>query len=245
MQYTDERFHLRVELNAKECNIPTDELTRMQHLLAPVGEAVQDWPSADLNVKVIRHPRSEAFTVKCKLRLPGQTLSTADEDPYMDSAFQRCVRKLVRRVEEYRAHPERRVAQVAGREAALDRDIVAPQDADAGPVGAAYRAGDYRAFRTALAGYEEWLRKRVGRWVQRYPEAQAQIGDGLLLGDLLEEVYLNAFEHYGQRPDEVPLHDWFDRLIDPSLKALLRNPDEERQNASFARTVREGRLGAT
>jgi hypothetical protein len=128
---------------------------------------------------------------------------------------------------------------VVERENSLDRDIVAPQDADAGPVGEAFRAGNYRAFRTALAGYEDWVRRRVGRWVQRYPEAEAQLGDGLLIGDLVEEVYLNAFENYGQRPDEVALHQWLDNLIDPSLKALLRNPDEERQNASFARTVRQ------
>lgn len=43
----------------------------------------------------------------------------------------------------------------------------------------------------------------------------------------------------GQRPFEVPLHQWLDDLIDPSLKALLRHPEEERENASFARTLRE------
>jgi len=121
--------------------------------------------------------------------------------------------------------------------------VVAPEDPEAGPLAEAVRRGDYRAFRTALAGYEEWLGKRGGGWGQRYPEAQAQIGRGLLLGDLVEEVYLNAFERFAQRPTDVRLSEWLEDLLDPSLKALLRHPDEESDNASLARTVRQVPLG--
>jgi hypothetical protein len=39
------------------------------------------------------------------------------------------------------------------------------------------------------------------------------------------------------------LGEWLDGLIDPSLKMLLREPDEGRQEASFARTLREAPLG--
>jgi hypothetical protein len=60
-----------------------------------------------------------------------------------------------------------------------------------------------------------------------------------LLGDLVEEVYLNAFERFAERPTDVPLSGWLEGLIDPSLKALLRHPDEEHENASLARTVRQ------
>jgi hypothetical protein len=136
-------------------------------------------------------------------------------------------------------HRDRDAAEKAERLLTLERDIVAPEDPAEGPVGAAARAGDYRAFRFKLAGYEEWLRKRVGRWVQRYPEAEARVGRKLRLGDLVEEVYLNAFERYTQRPTAVRVVDWLDSLIDPSLKALLRHPDEESENASLARTLRQ------
>jgi len=78
--------------------------------------------------------------------------------------------------------------------------------------------------------------------VQRYPQAQAQIGRGLAIGDVVEEVYLNAFERFGRRPTEVPFHEWLEELIDLSVRLLLRNPDEEAENASLARTVREGPL---
>jgi len=120
-----------------------------------------------------------------------------------------------------------------------DRAVIAPADAQSGILGEAIRSGDYRAFRMALSADEERLRKRVGRWIQRYPDAEARLGHGLAIGDVVEEVYLNAFESYSRRPMEVPLHEWLDSLIDRSLKMLLHHPEKERENASFARTVRE------
>jgi ribosome-associated translation inhibitor RaiA len=238
MHYDDDRNHLHVEIEAREFVLPADELTRMQRSLEPIGEAVRDYPRADLRVLAIRHPRSASYHVEARVKVPGATLLTGDHDAYLDSAFQRCVRKLVRRVEEHKSRPGRREAEAARREA-LDDEVVAPEAPEPGPLGRAVAAGDYRAFRNGLIGYEDWLRRRVGRWVQRYPAAQARVGDGLLIGDLVEEVYLNAFERYAQRPREVPFSDWLGGLIDPSLREMLRHPDEERENASLARTLRE------
>ncbi len=239
MQYSDDRFHLRVTFDAKQCEIPRDELVRMQNSLAPLGEEVHDFPASDLAIRIIHHPRSNVYHVESRLRLPGQTLFTGDQDTYLDSAFQRCVRKLIQKVRTYKEHPDAQAEALAARLTAHGRNVVAPQDPGDGPLGNAVRAGDYRAFRSALYDYEEWLRKRVGRWIQRYPQAEARIGNGLKLGDLVEEVYLNAFEGYAQRPTEVPFNDWLDSLIDPSLKMLLRRPDEERENASMVRSLRE------
>ena len=129
----------------------------------------------------------------------------------------------------------------------MSAEFVYPEQIDRNltwPLGTAARAGDYRAFRIGLAGYEEWLRRRVGRWVQRYPDAEARIGNGLRIGDLVEEVYLNAFEGFTRRPTDIRLSDWLDRLIDPSLKLMLRDPDGEKENASLARTWRETPLGS-
>jgi len=239
MHYADDRYHLRVEFHAKGCNIPADELTRMQRGLDAVGEVVQDFPSSELSLDVIHHPRSGVYHVEATLKVPGKTLLSGDHDAYLDSAFQRCVRKLVQKATAYRDNPDRDATEAARRRETLDREIVAPQGPTDGTVGRAVEAGDYRAFRTALSGYEEWLRLRVGRWIQRYPQAEARVGDGILIGDLLEEVYLNAFEGYGKRPKDVSLSEWLDSLLDPSLRLLLKYPDEERENASLARTLRE------
>jgi hypothetical protein len=239
MRHTDDRSHIRVEIVPRQCTIPADERTRMEGLLVPLREAVSDFPSSDLLFHINFHPQSQTYHVEARLKLPGKTLFTGDTDAYLDSAFQRCLRKLLQKVADYKERPDHRAEELAERRAALERDIVAPEGPEDGLLGRAVQAGDYRAFRNALVGFEDWLRKRVGRWVQRYPEAEARIGDGLLIGDLVEEVYLNAFERYRQRRAEVPLHEWLDGLIDPSLKAMLRHPDLEKENASFARTVRE------
>jgi hypothetical protein len=239
MQYTDDRDGLRVHLEAREYRIPADELTRMQASLDRLGEVVRDFPNPELWLNLIHHQRSSSYHVEARLKLPGKTFVSGDEDAYLDSAFQRCVRKLTEKVNCYRDGPHTAATEQARRLDRLNKDVVAPEDPADGPLGQAVMAGDYRAFRTALSRYEEWLRKRVGRWIQRYPQAEALVGDGLAIGDLVEEVYLNAFEHFTERSRDLPLHEWINGLIDPSLKLLLRQPDRERENVSLARTLRD------
>jgi hypothetical protein len=242
MRYTDDRYRLGVEIKAGGCDLPTDELVRMEGSLAPLGEAVQDFPSAELSVTVLRHDNAAAYHVEARLKLNGRALVSGDWDAYLDSAFQRCLRKLIRKAEAYRTNPDRRAEAEALRRRdveALNRAVVAPEEREGGALGRVVEAGDYKAFRDAMTGYEDWLRLRVGRWIQRYPAAEARVGTTLHIGDVLEEVFLNAFERFGRRPVEVPFHEWLDHLIDPSLKAFLRHPDEEGENASFARTLRE------
>ena len=69
-----------------------------------------------------------------------------------------------------------------------------------------------------------------------------RVGGELRLGDVVEEVYLNAFERFPRRPADVRLSAWLEGLVEPSIRALMQHPDEERQPASFARTVREAAL---
>ena len=52
---------------------------------------------------------------------------------------------------------------------------------------------------------EESLRKRVGRWLGRYPEVQEKVGTDLAIADVVEAVFLNAFEGYDRRPRGVRL----------------------------------------
>jgi hypothetical protein len=242
MQYTDERHHLRVDFRTQGCTLPGDELARMERGLELLGEAVAVFPESHLTVRFIHHPRSKVYHVEGRLELPGRTLFSSDYDQDYRPAFDRLVARLGNQVGDYRDNPDREAGAVARQRAALDRNVVAPQGPDAGPLGRAVQDGDYRAFRRLLFGYEEWLRDRIGRWVQRFDRAEAQIGNELRLGDLLEEVYLNAFERYLKRPGAVPFHEWLEALIDPSLKEFLRHPDEERENASLARTLRDANL---
>jgi hypothetical protein len=239
MQYLDNRSHFRVEIQTHDCDVPADERARLQRFLDPLEDAAADFPEASLWINVVYHPQRDEYHAEMKLKVPGRTLFSGAYDRYLDSALQRGIERLLRKLQIYREHPDRGAKESAEREAGGERVIVAPQDPDVGPIADAAQAGDYRAFRMGLIGYEEWLRKRVGRWIERYPEAQARVGDELLIGDLVEEVYLNAFEKFAQRPTDIRLSEWLDGLIDPSLRELLRHPEREHEAASFARTVRE------
>lgn len=240
MEFSVER--LRVAITTRGCEVPADERSHLQPSFAELAESVQDFPEATLMGHVVYHPGSERYHVDWKLSLPGRTLFMSDEDPYLDAALQQSLEKLTRRAQAYSEHPDQEAVAEAERRAALDNDIVAPEDPAAGPLAEAAEQGDYRTFRSALSPYEDWLRNRVGRLVQRRPEVEARIGRSLRIGDIVEEVYLNAFETFTQRTTDVRLGQWLEGLIEPSIQALMQHPDEEREAVSLARTVREGPL---
>jgi hypothetical protein len=86
--------------------------------------------------------------------------------------------------------------------------------------------------------YEDQINKRAGRWIQRYPQLDAQLGQRFYLFEVVEEVFLNAFERFEQRP-AVTLGEWLEGLIDESVRTLLEHPDLEKQNVSFLQTLQE------
>jgi hypothetical protein len=242
MRHTEQRGVLHIELETKECNLPFDELTRLQEPLDRVAEEVRNLPS-DLKVSIVHHPSSDRFHVAADLRLPRRSIFTGDWDPYLDTAAQRCLRKLIRKIEAYQHEPNQKGDRIAERVEESRQEIVAPDDPETGPLAAAARDQDYQRFRQLLAGHDDWLRLRVGRWLQRYPVMNAQVGDRLAIGDLVEEVFLNAFEEYDERPNHQPLSDWLEELIDPSLRALWASGEDETENISFVRSLRQTPLG--
>jgi hypothetical protein len=217
--------------------LPFDELTRLQEPLDRVVDGVGSLPS-DLKVAVVHHPTSDRFHVSADLRLPRRSIFTGDWDPYLDTAAQRCLRKLIRKIEAYQHEPDREGDRIAKQVQQSREQVVTPHDPDAGILAEAVRDQDYRRFRELLAGHDDWLRPRIGRWLQRYPAINDQVGEQIRIGDLVEEVFLNAFEGYDERINGQPLSQWLDELIDPSLRALWQNGEEETQNISFVRSLR-------
>jgi len=237
MQFSTDR--LQVEITSTGCEIPADERTRIQTPIAALADKVHDLGEACLWINVVFHPRRAVYHAEFKLKLPGRSLFTGAEDSYLDAALQRSFAKLTRKVDAYLENPDIEAVTAAQRRAEAEADAIAPQDPAAGPLAEAANAGDYRAFREGLADYEIWLHKRVGRMVQRYPNVQARIGDELLIGDVVEEVFLNAFEQFTRRSTDVRLREWLDGLIEPSIRALMQNPDEEYAALDMARSVME------
>lgn len=236
MKFSDQSHNLRIELVTENYTCPPAQIEYLERTLDLLRESVRNFPVSDLYIDIKFHPRSHDFRIKTALVLTGRTLATGDLDPNLEPAFERCVRKLVKRAEEYKAdlgrEPERHKHLVG-----THQSVVPGQEPNGEVLEAAVRDGDYAAFREATFDYEEPIRKRVGRWIDRYPQVEAEIGDELKISDIVEEVFLNAFERYDSRPQQVRFGEWLDQLIDPSIKLLMRAPDEEMQNISFAQTL--------
>lgn len=236
MQHTEQRRQVHINIETQACELPRDELPRIDQPLNDVMDVLGDMPG-ELKIKIIFHPHRQEHHVKAALSLPRRTLFTGDWDSYLDTALLRAIRKLKHKAAAYRTEPDHVADEVAERIEQMNRDIIAPENADMGPLGEAVASGDYRAFRSLLGGHEDWLRLRVGRWLERYPDAEAEVGRRVKIGDLVEEVLLTAFERYEGRSNDVPLHEWIDSLIDPALQTYCQHPVEERENISLVRSL--------
>lgn len=228
MPFTNRSDDLHIEIDTKYFNLTEYEREKMDADLEPLRKVIARFPVRDLYVTMTYNERSTDFHVKTTLLLPGRNLFTGDAENHPVPAFGRCIRKLLNKVEGYKDELDQRPEQA--------QRVVATNTHDPQRVQAAIDANDYPEFRTALYAYEEPVRKRVGRWVQRYPEVNARIGADLRVDDFVEEVFLTAFERFNDRPADVPLGDWLEQLIDPSIKILLKDP-AELEAVSFARTL--------
>jgi hypothetical protein len=239
MRYSDESYNLRVEIDANQFELSPDDARRLHDGLPPLDRLVEELPVSDLYVTIFHHPRGRPeYQVKTALVLPAKTLFSSTTDASLHPAFEKSVANLVQQVEAYKRTRDNADEQAKHRKGTY-QEVVPSRVPDAELLEAAVRAGDYTQFRKAAYPYEESLRKRVGRWLGRYPEAQEKVGTDLAIADVVEAVFLNAFEGYDRRPAGVRLGRWLENLIDGSVKGLLQNPDAELENISFARSLRD------
>jgi ribosome-associated translation inhibitor RaiA len=228
---------LPVNWDTKHCTLSPGQIRKLEEGLEPVARLVRDFPVSALHVVVECFPRTTRYRVKTSLALTGETLVSLDEGDDLHPAFDRCVANLVQDVHAYKDRLGK-VAEMAKHVKGTHQDLEPTVDPDPEAVDRAVDDGDYAAFRRATFGYEEPLRRRVGRWVERYPALSARIGRGVTIDDLVEEVFLDAFEAYPHRPREIRLGDWLDHLIDPAIKELAAHPDKELENINLARAAR-------
>ncbi len=237
-QYSDETYNLRIELDTKNCDLSPEEIERLEEAISLLREPVKQFPVAELFLTITHQPRSQEYRIKAVLGLPMRTLATGELDERMYTGFRRCIDKLNHKLRAYKDELEDSEAH-SKHETGNRHDVVASRIVNGQDVEQAVRKDDYLDFRKLTFPYEESVRKRVGRWVQRYPEFDSQIGEQFFLSDVVEEVFLNAFNRFDSHPREVPFGDWLESLIDPSIKLLLNNADEELENVRFAKTAVE------
>jgi len=236
MRRDDPSERFRVEIDSHQCELTPEQVAMMRDDLGTLTKIVENFPKPELHVYVERESRTNEFVVKTSLLLPGQTLVTSDHNQVMHAAYENCVDVLTAQLKEYKD----RLGQVPERQKSVEgthNRLEPTADPDLVVVDAAVAAGDYAAFRIALQGFEEPLRDRVGRWLQRSDATQSQVGTTFTIADVVEEVFLDAFERYENRPNEVRFGDWLENLIDPAVKDLMRHPDDELENIGMARTL--------
>jgi len=238
MHFSDESHNLRIELDTKNCEFSEAELRKVEDALDPLREPVRSFPVSDLYITVTHHPTPDDYHVRASLVLPGRTLFTGDRDILPLSAWSRCVRKLVSKLTAYKENLAAKPERTKAHEGTV-QEVIPETVPDMDDVQRAVEANDYLAFRQAMYAYEEAVRKRAGRWIERYPTFEAHLGTTFTLSDLVEEVFLNAFERFDQRPEALRLGQWLEDLIDPSVRLLLKNPDAELENIEAVRAFRE------
>jgi hypothetical protein len=197
---------------------------------------VENFPQQELRVLIEFNSRSSDYTVKVTLLLPGRTLVGSDHDQVLHAAFDRCLDGIVENFKAYKDDlgrvPERRKL-----EDGTYQELIPSPPIDPAELNAAARDRDYAAYRAALAPYEEGLRGRAGRWVERYPEIQGVMGRRPDVMDVVEGVFLAAFEAHERRLGAVRLGQWLVHLIGPTVRAIAAHPDAELQNISMARSA--------
>jgi len=227
---------LRFDIDTHHCQLSDAEVDRLRVDLDTLERQVENFPISDLHVLVEYNNRTTDYSVKTTLILPGARLVASDHDLVMHAAYERCIKVLTDQVRAYKDRlgnvPERQKQEKGTRQ-----DVEPGPDPDLHAITDAVAAGDYPAFRAALIGYEESLRKRVGRWVERYPDMVAQIGRRLEIADIVEEIFLTAFEDYSKRPQGLRISQWLESLIDPAVKTLQTKGDEELENINMARSA--------
>jgi hypothetical protein len=236
MKFSDESYNLRIKLNTKGFELPADEIAKIEAAIDPLREPARKFPVSDLFFTIEHYQRSGRYKVKAALQLPGRGLTTGGVNEHILPAVQQCVFRLHHKLVAYEERMEG-VEEKSKREEGTRHDVIPSQTVEPQAIDDAVAAGDYVTFRKLMFVYEEPLRNRIGRWIERYPEVTARLDEQVYLEDIIEEVFLTAFDEYDNRPQAVPFGEWLESLIDPSVKLVSTADDEVLDNISFARTL--------
>ena len=234
----DDLATLRVELATQGCELSASEIKDMHEDLRTLKRLIEGFPNSFLQITITGQDRHRSYHVKTSLTLGSQTLFTGQWEPSMHRAYERCIHKLIRKVQAYKA-------RMAGenqwnKASSGNHSEVSPSDGfDALELDCAVAQDDYVSYRRAMDVFEDALSKRIGRWINRYPEIGEKLGQSITISDIVEEAFHIAYGEFLHRPHDVPPGKWLEGMIDPAVQALLQTPDQEYANISYSRAVLE------
>lgn len=238
MRYSDQSYNLRIELDTKNCTCSAEEIERMEETLDALDRVTQQFPVSNLYITIHHHARSNDYHVKTSLALPGRTLFTGERHEDRYTAYERCIGKLVQKVAAYKSHLDDEDERTKFQKG-THQEIIPTQVPDHAVLVKSVADDDYVTFRKETWIYEEPVRKRIGRWIKRYPELQQLIGVELDIADFVEDVFLTAFHQFHRKPDAVLPGDWLEGLIDEVMHNLMAHPDRELDKIEEARAAIE------
>ncbi|TWT81603.1 hypothetical protein CA13_30560 [Planctomycetes bacterium CA13] len=233
MKFSNQSHALRIMLDTKDCELSSVEIEHMEEDLHTLRELVADFPVSDLHVTVVHHPRGGDYHVRTTLALPDRRIFTGDRHAKVHPAYERCLRKLVKKVRAYKH--EMRIGEDSIKQAKGTRQTVEPiAELDVSALVKTVKDDDYLEFRRKIDLFEPALSERIARWLGKYPEIQTQFEWPVSVSDIVEEVFLNAFDQFDLRSHDVSPGDWLENLIDPSVQAILQSPDDEYMRIEFS-----------
>jgi ribosome-associated translation inhibitor RaiA len=244
MPFSDQGYNLLVDLDMKHGELPADELNKMETMLSPFNDLVRNFPVSKLHVLISYRHRTSDYVVRTSLILPGDTLVSSDHHPLAHTAFQHCIDNLVREVQRYKDRLGS-VAEQAKQREGTHHELIPTVPPVAAAIDGAVQNGDYAAFRLATAGYEGPVTAQVGRWIERYPDVAARLGRDLHISDIVEDVFLIAFEEYEYRPKAIRFGEWLGRYIDTAIRAMGEHLEDEMENVNMVRLARAAETGET
>ncbi|MBI4584414.1 MAG: hypothetical protein HY717_10370 [Planctomycetes bacterium] len=229
--FRDELDDLKIQVKTENYQFSAEEWDQIENQLDSLKRLVKDFPVAELHVQIHWHRRSQTFHVKTNLHLLKQNLFTGERDVLWHPAYERCIRKLMNKVKGLKEKLAKKSVYSKVASGTLHQ-VIPEREPDPEKLEQAFKDQDFLAFRQAMSVYDDALSKRLGRWIERYPAVSARLGSEFTLSDLVEEVYLNAFEQFGSRPVDR-IGNWLEHLIDPSVKAFIQHPELEKENLGY------------
>lgn len=223
---------MSLQIHLKNYELSVGEREKIEANLQSLRKLVSTF-TAEMHFYIEFISRSKMFNVKTVLRLTGRTLFTGERDPLLHLACESCIRKLMHKASAYKEHLKG-TNDYTKRAQGLLHDAWPAESPDIVELERAVVNGDFRVFRNAMQVFDGALALRIGRWAQRYPEADAKLGREFGINEVIDEVYLTAFERFAKRPADR-LGNWLEGQIDPALKLFLRHPDAVKENTSFVK----------
>ena len=232
----ERRDQLVVQYQTRDFVLSDAEKDAYEEDLVLLARIVEPFPAAHLHVEVAHRPRSNRFEVRTQLLLANNlNFVVAEDDELHRTAFKRCVRRLIEDVEAYKDRRSAREPQ--DRTEVPTREVRATVEPDVAAMQAAVARGEYKAFHAAISIYRESLRGRIGRRIEMFPDAAARLDVDFSIGDIVEDVFLTAYERFDQRQTSgESLGEWLEKMIDDSIRSLAEDPDR-RRNISWVRAA--------